>query len=402
MSLLNIKTETSSEIASNPNSKKSATQHVFFPNLNGLRFIAAMMVIVNHVEAQLWLFHAPNFVTYPFLPMFGSMGVTLFFVLSGFLITYLLLTEKETFGQIKFGAFYLRRILRIWPLYYFVVILGFIMPNFEFFSPSETLHQIYENLPEKVALYAFIMPNVVKELYPMIPYSAQTWSIGVEEQFYIIWPILVHYSTRYFRNFLLLAGFVYAIGQLSWMLTTPQRHILPINELTTFIKNFLFFFRIQCMAIGGIFALVLFRNMTSVLSVLTTRVVQIGVWILLVVMILRGQYVPYINQEFYSVLFGIAILNLALTDTSIINLRHKVIDYLGRISYGLYMLHVIAVVFSIRVISMFIEVNDPIYHLATYILAVPCSVALASFSYYYFESPFLKLKKRFARVSSGG
>src|SRR4051812_19584104 len=92
---------------------------VYFPGLYGLRFFAAMMVIVSHIE----LFkgyhgfangYASNLAIYEL----GRMGVTLFFVLSGFLISYLLLVEKETTGTISIGRFYIRRILRIWPLYY--------------------------------------------------------------------------------------------------------------------------------------------------------------------------------------------------------------------------------------------------------------------------------------------
>lgn len=375
-------------------------QRVFFPNLNGLRFLAVLLVIIDHVEVFRFDFGLSSFGHNPIIPMIGQLGVTLFFVLSGFLITYLLLAEKETLGQIKFSSFYLRRVLRIWPLYYVVVILGlFVLPHFNFFYFPNLTPLVSEHLAIKSFLYIFILPNIAKELYPAVPYLSQAWSIGVEEQFYIIWPILIHYSTRYLRNFLLLAAGIYIIGQLSWALTTPQRHILPINELTDIIKNFLFFFRIQCMAIGGLFALVLFRNWIKIIKILTNRVVQVLVWIVVIVMIVKGQTIPYITHEIYGALFGILILNLALTKSSIINLQYKALDYLGRISYGLYMLHGIAIVVSIRLAN--IAKDSLSHHVMTYVMTLGLSILLAAFSFRYVETPFLQLKKYFSRIKSG-
>ena len=86
---------------------------IFFPNLNGLRFLAVLLVIVSHVEGIRGAFHLPNFWHVSTIPLLGQLGVDLFFVLSGFLITYLLLAKKQKLGTIDFRAFYPRRILRI-------------------------------------------------------------------------------------------------------------------------------------------------------------------------------------------------------------------------------------------------------------------------------------------------
>src|SRR4051812_25418181 len=109
-----------SEIAT-AHQKKSK---VFFPNLNGVRAIASLMVVIAHIELDKSVFHLRplNFIN---LENFGRVGVSVFFALSGFLITYLLLEEKKNFNKITFGDFYMRRILRIWPLYFLVVIVGF-------------------------------------------------------------------------------------------------------------------------------------------------------------------------------------------------------------------------------------------------------------------------------------
>ena len=155
------------------------------------------------------------------------------------------------------------------------------------------------------------------------------------------------------------------------------------------------------MAIGGLFAFVLYRNKTAVLKLLTARSVQVSVWVLLMALIGRGQSIPYVNQEAYSVLFGIVILNLALTDSSIFNLRHSLLDYLGRISYGLYMWHFTAITIGTWLASRLLQAEDFRRHTLAFVLVVLVSIALAAASYHFLETPFLRLKKRFTRIQSG-
>ena len=104
---------------------------IYFPGLNGIRFIAATMVIIAHIEGfknkmGYWNINDNNVIN-----QLGNQGVKIFFVLSGFLITYLLLKEKARFKSIDVRKFYIRRILRIWPLYFLVLLGGFfIIPFF--------------------------------------------------------------------------------------------------------------------------------------------------------------------------------------------------------------------------------------------------------------------------------
>ena len=96
---------------------------VYFPNINGLRFIAALLVIIHHTEQIKDILGLSNYWSTPIIRSIGGLGVLLFFVLSGFLITFLLLDEESTTGTISIKKFYIRRILRIWPLYYLILIL---------------------------------------------------------------------------------------------------------------------------------------------------------------------------------------------------------------------------------------------------------------------------------------
>ena len=137
------------------------------------------------------------------------------------------------------------------------------------------------------------------------------------------------------------------------------------------------------------------------LRILTTRAVQRGAWLLLVLLMTTGQTFRYVTFEVYSVVFGIVVLNLALTDTSVVNLRHPLLDYLGRISYGLYMMHGIAIVVALRVGNWWLDSASPAHHALMYPLALALSIAMSAASYRFLEKPFLKVKKRFARIPSG-
>ena len=106
--------------------KENSNKHVYFSGLTGLRFFAAFVVILCHVEEfkSIWNIRETNTWDLHFFSLMGELGVTFFFVLSGFLITYLLLMEKERMGTIAIKQFYMRRVLRIVPLYYLIIFLG--------------------------------------------------------------------------------------------------------------------------------------------------------------------------------------------------------------------------------------------------------------------------------------
>ncbi|OOG62401.1 hypothetical protein B0E44_18535, partial [Flavobacterium sp. A45] len=174
--------------------KHMQKDNFYFSNLNGVRCIAAFMVIVGHIELNKSYFGLPN--NFQSVKRLGELGVSLFFVLSGFLITYLLLREKGKYGKINIRLFYLRRVLRIWPLYYLVVLLSlFVLPNLSVFQMPyfhldlDTNYQLFM----VCFMFVFFLPNVLINL-KLIPFATQTWSIGTEEQFYLIWPILIDKS----------------------------------------------------------------------------------------------------------------------------------------------------------------------------------------------------------------
>src|SRR5690606_12681648 len=147
---------------------------------------AAALVIFTHLELFKRRAGLENFWQKPFFFEAGGAGVDFFFVLSGFLITSLLLVELEKKGKINLGKFYMRRILRIWLLYYFVLLACyFILPYLSIFYFEGYSDAIFVDFWEKLLLSLFFLPNAALSFFPGIPYAAPLWSIGVEEQFYL-------------------------------------------------------------------------------------------------------------------------------------------------------------------------------------------------------------------------
>lgn len=369
-------------------------QKIYFPNLNGLRFIAAFLVIIHHIEQIKSISKIDNYSeTIPFVGIIGKLGVVLFFVLSGFLITYLLLAEDHSFKNISIRKFYIRRMLRIWPLYFLIIILAFlILPNIDLFTlPGYGKEVIYSNLLLKLFLYAIFFPNLVLSLLGVVPYASHTWSIGTEEQYYLVWPIILKYFKKYRIILMLIIIIFYLV--FNKLLSTHYSDILPYKSV---IRAFWSSFNIDCMAIGGIYAILLFQKNKFLKLIQNNTVFYITI-ILATFLMLKGIYIPYIHYEFYSVLFGIIILNFASNDNIKISLENKVLNYLGNITYGLYMYHPIGIVLALAIsISIDFTTNWLIYPLS-FIL----TIIIAGLSYKYFEAFFLKFKNKFSNIISG-
>ena len=368
-------------------------EKIYFPNLNGLRFIAAFLVIIQHIEQFKSIFNIKNyFGKFRFVLVIGELGVILFFVLSGFLITYLLLMEEHSFKKISIRKFYLRRILRIWPLYFLILILAFfVLPNISLFIlPGYGKDIIYSNLFYKLLLYMLFFPNLVLMMYGIVPYAAQTWSIGTEEQYYFIWPIILKYFKK--NRIILMLFIIFLYLAFTRLLLTQYADILPYKDI---VKAFWSKFPIQCMVIGGLFAVLLYQKNTIIKLIQNTFLFYLTI-ILVFVLILKSIYLPY-YYEIYSVLFGIIILNFASNDKIKISLENRGLNYLGNISYGLYIYHPIGIVLAITISSSIGFTTNWIIYPLSFIF----TIIFAGLSYKYFESFFLKFKNKFSVVLSG-
>ncbi len=378
-----------------PESNKASEyqERVYFPNLNGLRFIAAFLVIIHHVEQIKSLYGLDNHWKSRFVQIIGEQGVVLFFVLSGFLITYLMLEEENRTGTIKVRDFYLRRIFRIWPLYFFIVILSLaVLPHIPLFLvPGDGLDIIYRHLSTKILLFILFLPNLMPFLGGIVPYASQTWSIGTEEQFYLIWPLLMKNIKKYriMLMIVIILGYIVTARAL-W---SSHTDFLP-NKY--YISGFWSLFNIDCMAIGGLLAILL-HTQHKYLKFLRNNIVFYASLILVSYMLHEGIRIEHLYKETYAVLFGIIILNFASNPNLHFSLEAGIFRYLGKISYGLYMYHPIGIVLAVNAAMLVGLANDFII----YPLSVALAVTLAGLSYRYFESIFLRLKLNFSSVRSG-
>jgi peptidoglycan/LPS O-acetylase OafA/YrhL len=363
---------------------------VYFPGLNGLRFFAAMIVAVSHVELLKQYHGLPNAYDTPAVYELGRLAVTLFFVLSGYLITFLLLKEKDVTGTIAVGAFYMRRILRIWPLYFLLVALAF------FVFPRIGVMQIspLSNTSSTLPMFLLFLPQLALSIFAPVPFAEPAWSIGVEEQFYLLWPLLL----RRFRNFVVVAIVVIALilaaryGALA--MATANRSDAAALAKWNVVINFFYFTRIECMAIGGLFAWAVFRKRRAILRFLYHPLVQLSTYALIAYVLFTNAHKPIFSYGWSAILFGILIVNVSTNPRSLLKLSWKPFDFLGNISFSIYMFHEVAIQLTLAVLG-----KQP-SNVLLYAISLTLTIALASASYLWFERPFLRRKSRFTIVRS--
>jgi peptidoglycan/LPS O-acetylase OafA/YrhL len=371
-------------------------EKVHYPNLNFLRGFAALVVIIHHTEQLKFIHGYSNFWSYQPIQLIGKLGVDLFFVLSGFLITSLLFVEKKSYGKISIKKFLMRRVLRIWPVYFLVVIIAFfIAPHIPILKVGSPFISPGNNFFSSLLLYIFFLPHIQAFIIGPIAYCAQAWSIGIEEYFYVFWPFVVDKLTPN-KILKFIIGFVgiylliccVAIG----LSLIPYFHnnLLYQNIRGCIVQGLKF----DCLLIGGFFAVINY-NLKDHKTFITSRLFQIVLYITETLLIISGQWFFGFYWELHAVIYGFIILNLVRSDTSILNLEYPVFNFLGKISYGLYMYHFLVINVSILIIS---KIGMPIL---LYPLIFVNVIAIATLSYKYLESYFLKKKIKYSKIITG-
>ncbi|GAB4149724.1 MAG: acyltransferase [Bacteroidia bacterium] len=378
----------------------SAKDKVYFPGINALRFFAASGVVITHIELMKGQMSMKNNWKEPFFLHLGSLGVFFFFVLSGFLITYLLLKEKEKTGRVAIKEFYVRRILRIWPLYYLVIVLAFfVFPHLDILRNDWFDRFMDQDFGTKLMLYLLMLPNLGLAMFPSVPYAGQTWSIGVEEQFYLIWPAVVGFAKKTGRLLLL---FFAGVILFKVIFLLYYKYASPSHTLTA-IKDFIAMTKIELMAMGGIGAWLFYKNKTVFLNLIFSLPVQILSYVLIPVLLyLTPQSVQDAVHLLYGALFLVIIMNVALNPHSIFKFNNRVFDFLGTISYGIYMYHMFIIVIVVRLSSRWFEHPGSVTaNVAYYILTFVSVIFVAALSYYLFERRFIRMKKKHTVIPSG-
>ena len=370
---------------------RASTARFYHPELDMLRFFAFLMVFLHHA-----LPHDPTFWTRFGLQLFlarvlagigatGAFGVSLFFVLSSYLITELLLREKNLMGTLDLRSFYIRRILRIWPLYFAFLALAIAL---QWIVPGQ-------HVTWRAGLWFSLLAGNWFIVFHGFPSSVifPLWSVSIEEQFYITWPAVVRKVSE--TGMLIFAGLLLVMATVSRIYLGMHHALEGDVWCNTFVQ-------LDSIAAGILIAVLLKGNIPR-LSWLSRIAMTLGG---VTALALGGVYFAIKNDPlttvrivlgYPSVAVGGVLLLLAALRARVGG-GHRVLIYLGRISYGLYVFHVLGLLVSDHI------VHDQTASLSRYSLrvgvALAATVAMAAVSYRWLESPFLSLKQRFTHVLS--
>lgn len=368
----------------------------YLPNLNGVRFIAALTVVFSHIEQYRSSLGLPNLTSE--MGVFAGFGVDIFFALSGFLITYLLILEHCKNGRIHIGHFYLRRIFRIWPLYFLILAIG---TGLELFA-SGLSPMIAPFNPDAWKYYMLFVPQVGKGFYLGSLCVVILWSIGVEELFYLVFPWIfrgIHSKPLRYLPLIItgllalkIAGiyllFKYGPEAASkdWISTLAMTRFenLLAGSLVAFgalryrdriEKLSLAFFPILIL-LGGLFIL-------SALKVNFYISQSIGP-------ILQTVITPFLVSACVGLLLAILVFSSNFASL----LESNWLNYLGKISYGLYVYHCLV----LTLMTMLPPSVAPIHWPVILICTLGFTILLAGLSYRYYEKPFLLKSAEFRHI----
>ena len=323
------------------------------------------------------------------------MGVVLFFVLSGFLITTLLFGEKKNNYDINLKKFYLRRILRIWPLYFLVIGLSILALNhYEPIQIPVLSERALDSLDlTSIILIIFILPNLLIPPVHPIPYAGQLWSIGIEEQFYLLQPFLIKFVKDYRVQItvLLLIVFSKELANLTLDSIDSRYFHRAVSQLVFF----------GCIAIGCNSAILYIKQPDIIKSIAYNRYLQLFSYMSFIVflyLIYNEKKETAVDFRLHALIFAILILNVATNPLSIIKIKNRALAYLGKISYGIYMYHPICIGFSIAFTRYILgpPSESMKINVLVYSLSVTLTLLLSAISFRYFEGYFMRFKKRYA------
>lgn len=315
----------------------------------------------------------------------GSLGVNFFFVLSGFLITYLILKENLEKGKFSLIKFLIRRTLRIWPLYFIVILIGFLIFPLMFDS-YHTQHEVLN--------YLFFLANfdeIKNGLHDSVNFLTAPWSVAVEEQFYLIWSLIFFFvlnwkgfKIEYLILFIYLLTFVFR-----WQMRDDERVIYYHT-----------FSVCQDILTGAFFAIAFFKNKKWIINLIhqRTSVVSFIYIIGFLVCVLKNKIFSgdliVVERFVLSLFFAFIIIDQALGKFSLFKIgQYHWLSQLGKISYGFYMYHLIVMFVLCKLVEMYLPTGYyliPIYFLT----ALLFTILISWVSFKIIEEPLLKLKPK--------
>ncbi len=351
----------------------------YFPHLDGLRFFAFLIVFISH--AVLFILNGKLYFAQ------GDMGVSFFFVLSGFLITHIIYFEKETKKSINITNFYARRILRIWPVYFMVLIGSIILSKLNL-----------QNLPYEVGFkpeflpwyFGFISNFYMIKIGGLSVILAILWSISIEEQFYFVWPLIVSFVKEKFITIIL--GLI-IIGSTIFRL---------INADNYNIVHYSTFSVLSDLALGCLVGFLTFKipksenKIKALFNKKNTLVLYVSLIIATLIKMFPPQWLSASNiykailPLIFSSIFILIILEQNYSSNSFFKAsKIKSITYLGQISYGLYAYHAIAIAVIFSIFSTLNIKNGILISIISFVF----TILVSHLSYKYIEKKILFFKK---------
>lgn len=352
---------------------------MYFKNLDPLRGFLALVVVVFHIVGLTAELGLPGL---PILTLYerGPESVLVFFSLSGYLIIGQLYDEKLAKGSIAIKQFYIRRILRLYPVYYLVLSIGLII-YFLVLPKMGILEAPEYSFFEAVAYNVAMLPNVFKYYHdPGIIFEIM-WSIGIEEQFYLfIAPILTLIPlNKYLRNLVLFTVIYFIVF-----------HLEPFQILRNYFMVFFF------MSGGGVMAILQRKN---IFLAPRSKMVRWVIYALFAV-VFTTNWLHFDNNLLkhgaYLITFMLFIPTLSNSPFSFDIPRWA--TWTGKISYGIYMYHMI-VVYVVFFVSQKVNaiegVPGAVVIAINWVGTIAGTLLVSHLSYQYFEKFFLKLKDKY-------
>jgi peptidoglycan/LPS O-acetylase OafA/YrhL len=230
--------------------------------------------------------------------------------------------------------------------------------------------------------------------------------VGVEQLFYLICPLMLKFSKNHLRVLgSIILGMV-LITNIVHHLSSPENGIIEQGSsgfhFLAAVYPFFEMLRISCMAIGAIGAYYLYYLKAPILRFIFSPYTQLISFVVVLQLMLFGVKIPILHHEICSLLFIIIILNLAANPNCYLSLENRILNYLGKISYSIYMWHSIALAVGLKLAMAYNpKVDDFSSNLVYYVVSLAVTLALSIASYELFEKPFLTYKNQFAKIPSG-